>query len=477
MAKVTGFIEFKRQKAAKRPIAERVKDWKEYELPFPAADLNKQAARCMDCGVPFCMNGCPLGNIIPDWNDLVYHNGWQGALERLHATNNFPEFTGTICPAPCENSCVLAMPQYDDPVNIKKIELAIVDKGWQEGWIVPVPPAKESGKKVAVVGSGPAGMAAAQQLRRVGHAVTVYERADRIGGLLRYGIPQFKMEKWRLDRRVKQMEAEGITFVTNANVGVNPKVDELKKNFDAIILCGGSTQARDLPIPGRDLKGVHFAMEFLTQSNKVQEGDKVEGQILAKGKHVVVIGGGDTGADCIGTSTRQEASTITSLEIVPQPPEKRGADNPWPQWARIFRTAGAHEENGERKYSITTKEFVGENGVLKGLKTVEVKWEGGKPVEVAGSEKTLPADLCFLAMGFTGPEKNALLNDLGVALDERGNVKSDPATKKTSIEGVFTAGDMTRGQSLVVWAISEGRKAAQQVDLYLSGTTALASAL
>jgi len=338
-------------------------------------------------------------------------------------------------------------------------------------------PAKESGKKVAIVGSGPAGMAAAQQLRRVGHAVTVYERADRIGGLLRYGIPHFKMEKWRLDKRVAQMEAEGIKFVVNANVGVNPKVDELKKNFDAIILCGGSTQARDLPIPGRELKGVHFAMEFLTQSNKVQEGDQVPNQIHAKGKHVVVIGGGDTGADCIGTSTRHEATDITSLEIVPQPPEKRGADNPWPQWARIFRTAGAHEEGGERKYSITTKEFVGENGVLKGLKTVEVKWEGGKPVEVPGTEKTLPADLCFLAMGFVGPEKNALLTDLGVELDARGNVKSDPETKQTSVPNVFVAGDMTRGQSLVVWAISEGRKAAQQVDKLLTGTTALASAL
>ena len=477
MAKVTGFMEFKREKAGKRPIDERVKDWKEYELPFPEDGLNKQAARCMDCGVPFCMSGCPLGNIIPDWNDLVYHNGWQNALERLHATNNFPEFTGTICPAPCENSCVLAMSQYDDPVNIKKIELAIVDKGWKEGWIVPQKPAAETGKKVAIVGSGPAGMAAAQQLRRVGHAVTVYERADRIGGLLRYGIPHFKMEKWRLDKRVAQMEAEGIKFVVNANVGVNPKVDQLKKDFDAIILCGGSTQARDLPIPGRDLKGVHFAMEFLTQSNKVQEGDKVADQIHAKGKHVVVIGGGDTGADCIGTSTRHEATDITSLEIVPQPPEKRGADNPWPQWARIFRTAGAHEEGGVRKYSITTKEFVGENGVLKGLKTVEVEWKDGKPVEVAGTEKTIPADLCFLAMGFVGPEKNALLNDLGVELDARGNVKADPNTKQTSVPNVFTAGDMTRGQSLVVWAISEGRKAAQQVDKHLTGTTALASAL
>ncbi len=477
MAKVTGFMEFHREKAAKRPVEERVKDWKEYELPFSPEALNKQAARCMDCGVPFCQSGCPLGNIIPDFNDLVYHNSWQNALERLHATNNFPEFTGSICPAPCENSCVLAMDQYQEPVNIKKIELAIIDKGWAEGWIKPIAPAAESGKKVAVVGSGPAGMAAAQQLRRAGHAVTLYERADRIGGLLRYGIPHFKMEKWRLDRRVEQFKAEGIQIVVNANVGVNPTVEELKKGFDAIVLAGGATQARDLPIPGRELKGVHFAMEFLTQANKVQEGDKVEGQILATGKHVVVIGGGDTGADCIGTSTRHGAKSITSLEIVPQPPASRAADNPWPQWARVFRTAGAHEEGGERLYAISTNKFIGKDGKLTGLETVQVKWEGGKPVPIKGSEKVLPADLCFLAMGFTGPEKSPLLAGLGVALDERGNVKSDPATKMTSVDGVFVAGDMTRGQSLVVWAISEGRKAAQGVDKYLMGRTALPSAL
>ena len=476
MAKVTGFMEFHRGKASKRPVAERLKDWKEYELPFPEETLRDQAARCMDCGIPFCHGGCPLGNVIPDFNDLVYHDNWAAALERLHATNNFPEFTGSICPAPCENSCVLAMPQYNDPVNIKKIELAIVDKGWQEGWIVPLPPAKESGKKVAIVGSGPAGMAAAQQLRRVGHAVTVYERADRIGGLLRYGIPHFKMEKWRLDKRVKQMEAEGVKFVVNANAGVNPTAAELKA-FDAVVLCGGSTQARDLGAPGRELQGVHFAMEFLTQSNKVQEGDQVPGQISASAKHVVVIGGGDTGADCIGTSHRQGAKDVTSLEIIPQPPDSRPADNPWPQWARVFRTAGAHEEGGDRLYAISTRRFVGENGVLKGIETVQVKWEGGKPVEVAGTEKILPADLVLLAMGFTGPEKGPLLDGLGVELDARGNVKADPATKMTSVKGVFTAGDMTRGQSLVVWAISEGRKAAQQVDKYLMGSTTLASSL
>jgi glutamate synthase (NADPH/NADH) small chain len=470
-------MEFHREKAGKRPVEERVKDWKEYELPFSDEALNKQAARCMDCGVPFCQSGCPLGNIIPDWNDLVYHNSWQNALERLLATNNFPEFTGSICPAPCENSCVLAMDQYQEPVNIKKIELAIIDRGWKEGWIKPIPPAVESGKKVAVVGSGPAGMAAAQQLRRAGHAVTLYERADRIGGLLRYGIPHFKMEKWRLDRRVEQFKAEGIRIVTGANVGVDPTVAELKAQFDAIVLAGGATQARDLPIPGRELKGVHFAMEFLTQANKVQEGDKVPDQILATGKNVVVIGGGDTGADCIGTSTRHGAKSITSLEIVPQPPAARGQDNPWPQWARVFRTAGAHEEGGERVYAISTNRFIGKDGKLTGLETVQVKWEGGKPVPIKGSEKILPAELCFLAMGFTGPEKNALLNDLGVALDARGNVVSDPQTKMTSVDGVFVAGDMTRGQSLVVWAISEGRKAAQGVDRFLMGKTALPSAL
>ena len=476
MAKVTGFMEFHRQKGKRRPVEERVKDWKEYEQPLGAEDLNHQAARCMDCGIPFCMSGCPLGNIIPDWNDLVYHDKWQEAIERLHATNNFPEFTGSICPAPCENSCVLAMDQYQESVTIKKVELAIIDKGWAEGWIVPQAPAVETGKRVAVVGSGPAGMAAAQQLRRAGHAVTVYERADRIGGLLRYGIPHFKMEKWRLDKRVKQMEAEGVKFVVNANAGVNPTAAELKA-FDAVVLCGGSTQARDLGAPGRELQGVHFAMEFLTQSNKVQEGDQVPGQISASAKHVVVIGGGDTGADCIGTSHRQGAKDVTSLEIIPQPPDSRPADNPWPQWARVFRTAGAHEEGGDRLYAISTRRFVGENGVLKGIETVQVKWEGGKPVEVAGTEKILPADLVLLAMGFTGPEKGPLLDGLGVELDARGNVKADPATKMTSVKGVFTAGDMTRGQSLVVWAISEGRKAAQQVDKYLMGSTTLASSL
>jgi glutamate synthase (NADPH/NADH) small chain len=477
VAKVTGFMEFHRQKGKRRPVEERVKDWKEYELPLSAEDLNKQAARCMDCGIPFCMSGCPLGNIIPDWNDLVYHDKWKESLERLQATNNFPEFTGAICPAPCENSCVLAMNQYQEPVNIKKIELAIVDRGWKEGWIKALPAAKKSGKKVAVVGSGPAGLATAQQLARVGHAVTVFERADRPGGLLRYGIPEFKLEKARLDRRIQQLEDEGVKFVCNANVGVNPKAADLRKDFDAIVLCGGATQYRDLPVPGRDLKGIYPAMEFLTQSNKVSQGDTIQNQIVATGKHVVVIGGGDTGADCIGTSTRQGAKSITSLEIVPRPPDARALDNPWPEWARIFRVAGAHEEKGERLYAITTKRFEGAEGQVSKIITAQVEWKDGKPVEIPGSEKEMPAELILLAMGFTGPEKSPLLSELGVTLDPRGNVVSDPKTKMTSIPGVFTAGDMTRGQSLVVWAISEGRKAAQGVDMFLMDTTTLTSAL
>ncbi|MGH7442657.1 MAG: glutamate synthase subunit beta, partial [bacterium] len=401
MAKITGFMEFHRPKSNRRPVTERVKDWKEYELPYPPEDLNHQAARCMDCGVPYCMNGCPVGNVIPDFNDLVYHEDWEAAVERLHATNNFPEFTGSICPAPCENSCTLAMDTYKEPVSIKKIELAIGERGWAEGWIKPQPPTKETGKTVAIIGSGPAGMACAQQLRRVGHAVTVFERADRLGGLLRYGIPHFKLDKGRLEQRLEQLRAEGVRFVVNAEAGKNPTAEALRKDFDAVVLCGGATQARNLPIPGRELGGVHFAMDYLTQSNKLQEGDLVPGQILAGGKHVIVIGGGDTGADCIGTAHRQGALGITSLEIVPRPPDVRGKDNPWPQWARVFRSAGAHEEGGERRYAISTRRFVGENGALKGLETVEIRWEAGKPVEISGSEKVIPADLCFLAMGFT----------------------------------------------------------------------------
>ncbi len=476
MAKVTGFMEFHRAKGARRPPAERVRDWREYELPHPPDELNRQAARCMDCGVPYCSHGCPLGNIIPDFNDLVYHHDWAEALERLHATNNFPEFTGSICPAPCENSCTLAMDQYQEPVSIKKIELAIVERGWADGLIRPMPPARETGKSVAVVGSGPAGLACAQQLRRAGHTVTVFERADRPGGLLRYGIPHFKMGKDRLQRRIAQMEAEGVRFVVNADAGRNPSPADLRRH-DAVVLCGGATQARELPLEGRNLEGIHPAMDYLTQANRVQEGDAVPGQIRADGRRVVVLGGGDTGADCVGTAHRQGAASVTSLEIVPRPPDARAADNPWPQWARVFRVAGAHEEGGERLFAVSTRRFLGSAGRLTGLETVRVRWEGGRPVEVPGTEAVIPADLCLLALGFTGPEKGPLLEGLGVALDERGNVRADPATRMTSVEGVFAAGDMARGQSLVVWAISEGRKAAQGVDRWLMGGTTLPAAL
>ena len=481
MGKPTGFIEKDREYLHKRPVEERVKDWKEYVLPFEPSHLKDQAARCMDCGIPFCHQGCPLGNIIPDWNDLVYRDRWQDAIERLHATNNFPEFTGRLCPAPCENSCTLGLDVYKQPVNIKAIEVSIIDRAFQEGWVKPMPPAKLTGKKVAVVGSGPAGLAAAQQLARVGHKVTVFERADRIGGLLRYGIPEFKMEKRHIDRRMKQMEAEGVEFKVNSNIGHNVPIENLKKSFDAIVLCGGATQARNLPVPGRELKGIHFAMEYLPQSNKVQEGDKVPDQITAKGKHVIVIGGGDTGADCIGTAHRQGAKSVTSLEVLPKPPLERAPNNPWPEWARIFRVAGAHEEGGEILYSVSTKEFVGENGVVKKLKGVKVEWEpqpAGPPKmkEVPGSEFEIPADLVLLAMGFLGPEKNPLFEKLGIELDQRSNVKAD-ANKMTNVPGVFVAGDMTRGQSLIVWAIAEGRAAARGCDQWLMGETTLPSPL
>jgi len=481
VGKPTGFIESGRENQHKRPATERVKDWKEYVLAPKPEELKTQAARCMDCGIPFCHMGCPLGNIIPDWNDLVYNGRWEEAVERLHATNNFPEFTGRLCPAPCENSCTLNMDVYTQPVTIKQIEVSIIDRAFQDGGVVPLPPKKLTGKKVAVVGSGPAGLAAAQQLARVGHKVTVFERADRIGGLLRYGIPEFKMEKRHIDRRMKQMEAEGVEFKVNSNIGHNVPIEDLQKNYDAIVLCGGATQARNLNVPGRELKGVHFAMEYLPQSNKVQEGDKVENQIHAKDKHVIVIGGGDTGADCIGTAHRQGAKSVTSLELLPKPPATRAANNPWPEWARILRVAPAHEEGGEILYSVSTKSFEGENGVLKKLKLVQVEWvpqEGAPPKmqEVAGSEKELPADLVFLAMGFLGPEKNPLFEKLGIELDGRSNVKAD-ANKMTNVPGVFVAGDMTRGQSLIVWAIAEGRTAAKGVDQYLMEETSLIASI
>ncbi len=434
----------------------------------------------MDCGIPFCHQGCPLGNLIPDWNDLVYRDQWRAAIDRLHATNNFPEFTGTLCPAPCEASCVLGI--NNDAVSIKLIEQSIVDRAWDEGWIVPEPPLVKTGKKVAVVGSGPAGLATAQQLCRAGHDVTVFERADRIGGLLRYGIPDFKMEKWRLDRRLAQMEAEGVVFKAGVAVGVDLDARTLLADFDAICLCGGATQPRDLPIDGRDLDGIHFAMEYLPLQNKRNAGDDLapESFISAEGKHIVIIGGGDTGADCLGTSHRQECASVHQFEIVPRPPDDRSPANPWPQWSNILRVSSAHEEGGTREYSINTRRFVGENGRVTALETVHVepKTENGRLtfVEIPGTEKTYRADLVLLAMGFVGPERKGLLDGLGVELDRMGNVKAD-ANKRTSVDKVFTAGDMTRGQSLIVWAIAEGRHAAHAIDIYLMGQSDLPTPL
>ena len=480
MGKATGFMEFKRAKQPYRPVAERVRDWRQVMLPLAEDELKKQGARCMDCGIPFCLQGCPLGNLIPDWNDLVYRDQWREAIERLHATNNFPEFTGTACPAPCEGACVLGI--NDDPVTIKAIELAIVEHAWNEGWIKPEPPSKETGKKVAIVGSGPAGLACTQQLRRVGHAVTVFERDDRIGGLLRYGIPEFKLEKHVLDRRLKQMEAEGVVFKTHAHVGVNVAVEMLKENYDALVLAGGACAPRDLPVPGRELAGIHFAMAYLTQQNRACEGDRIpaDKRITAKGKRVVIIGGGDTGADCLGTVHRQGAASVHQLEISPRPPAARAEDNPWPQWPVIFRTSAAHEEGGERVYAVSTKRFLGEGGRVKALELVRVNlvMENGRPAfkEIPNTAHELPADLVLLAMGFAGPEKPGMLESLGVKLTSRGNVWRD-ADWMTSVKGVFTAGDMQRGQSLIVWALAEGRSAARGVDAYLMGASDLPSPL
>jgi glutamate synthase (NADPH/NADH) small chain len=481
MGKATGFLEFRRAKQPYRPVAERVRDFRQVMRPFPDDELKQQAARCMDCGIPFCHQGCPLGNLIPDWNDLVYRGQWQEAIDRLHATNNFPDFTGTLCPAPCEGSCVLGI--NSDPVNIKAVELAIIEHAFREGWIRPEPPGKETGRKVAIVGSGPAGLAAAQQLRRAGHAVTVFERDDRIGGLLRYGIPEFKMEKRVLDRRLKQLADEGVAFRPNSHIGVNVPVGELRKGFDAILLAGGACQARDLPVPGRELKGVHFAMEYLGQQNRLCEGDTLDPatRIDARGKHVIVIGGGDTGADCLGTAHRQGAASVHSLEIMPRPPEARASDNPWPQWPVIYRVASAHEEGGERLYAVSTRRFHGDDkGRVKSIELVEVEVQrgGGRTVinEVPGSQFTLPADLVFLAMGFAGAEKKGMLEDFGVRLTDRGNVWRDE-NWMTSVEGVFTAGDMQHGQSLIVWAIAEGRSAARAIDRFLMGASDLPAPL
>ncbi len=476
MGKVTGFIDFERAKQPYRPVAERVKDFNQVMLPWPTEPLKTQASRCMDCGIPFCHQGCPLGNMIPDWNDLVYREQWQDAIERLHATNNFPEFTGTLCPAPCEGACVLGI--NDNPVNIKAVELSIIEKAWQEGWIQPQIAAQKTSKKIAIVGSGPAGMAAAQQLARAGHAVTLFERDDRIGGLLRYGIPEFKMEKRVLDRRMQQMQAEGVEFVVNAHVGVNVEVDELRQQYDAVILTGGASDPRDLPVEGRELAGIHQAMDYLPMQNHLCEGDqKVADFIDAKDKHVVIIGGGDTGADCLGTANRQQAKSVHQLEIMAKPPEMRAENNPWPQWPRVYRTASAHEEGVDRVYSVSTKKFIDDgHGHIKALQlvNVEMKQVDGRMqmLEVANSEQELPCDLVLLAMGFVGPEKPGMLEQFGVDLDARGNVVAD-ANWMTSVDGVFTAGDMQRGQSLIVWAIAEGRSVAKAVDEYLMGRSEL----
>jgi glutamate synthase (NADPH/NADH) small chain len=480
VGKTTGFLEIQRKKWPTRPVAERLSDWKEVYLPYADADLQKQGARCMDCGVPFCHQGCPLGNLIPDWNDLVYRDRWRDALDRLHATNNFPEFTGRLCPAPCEGSCVLGI--NDDPVAIKAIEVSIIDHAFERGWVTPEPPAARTGKKVAVVGSGPAGLAAAEQLNRAGHAVMVFERADRIGGLLRYGIPEFKMEKRVLDRRLQLMEKAGVVFQANAHVGVNVPVADLRRDFDALVLAGGACAPRDLPIPGRELGGIHFAMEYLTLSNRRCEGDVIPDRdfITARDKRVVIIGGGDTGADCLGTIHRQGARSVHQFELLPRPPDARAPDNPWPQWPNIFRVSSAHEEGGERVYSVSTQRFVGDGGRVRRLQAVKVEMvrEGGrldfKPVP--GSEFALDVDLVLLAMGFVGPEKPGLLTDLGVRLTERGNVWRD-GSWMTSVPGVFACGDMQRGQSLIVWAIAEGRSAARGVDAFLMGRSDLPSPL
>lgn len=476
MGKPTGFLEINRELPKKRDAKERVHDYREIEKPGTTELTVKQAARCMDCGVPFCHNGCPLGNIIPEFNDAVYHGNWKQAYELLVSTNNFPEFTGRICPAPCEASCVLGINK--PPVAIEFIEKSIIEKAFEEGYVQPNIPAERTGKKVAVIGSGPAGLAAAAQLNAAGHLVTVFERADEIGGLLRYGIPDFKLEKNVVERRVRLMEAEGITFITNANVGVNVPVRQLNDDFDAIVLCGGSTVPRDLPIPGRELKGVEFAMDFLTQQNRRVSGKSVEETpLLAKDKHVLVIGGGDTGSDCVGTSNRHGAASVTQLEIMPKPPEARHASTPWPNWPMILRTSTSHEEGCERQWSVLTKGFTG-TGNVTGLTVVDIEWknEPGKApafVEVPGTERTLPCDLALLALGFLHPQHQGLLDQLGVEYDERGNVKC--LRYQTSVERIFSAGDMRRGQSLVVWAISEGREAARAVDRWLTGASRLAA--
>ena len=486
MGKVTGFMEFDRLEEGYAPVEQRLKNYKEFVIGLKPDEAKIQGARCMDCGTPFCNNGCPVNNIIPDFNDLVYRGDWKNAIAVLHSTNNFPEFTGRICPAPCEAACTINV--NGAAVGIKSIEHAIIDRAWEEGWVLPQPPKHKTGKKVAIVGSGPAGLAAAQQLARVGHDVTVFEKNDRVGGLLRYGIPDFKMEKSHIDRRVKQMEAEGVRFRTGVMVGELPKgskitnwakeslsPEQLKKDFDAVLLTGGSEQSRDLPVPGRDLPGVHFAMEFLPMQNKVNAGDKFKDQIMATGKHVIVIGGGDTGSDCVGTSNRHGAKSVTQFEVMPTPPEEENRPLTWPYWPYKLRTSSSHQEGCDREFAIGTKEFLGEGGKLTGLKTVKLEWKDGKMSEVPGSEKIWPAELVLLAMGFVNPVAT-VLDAFGVDKDARGNAKAgtdELGGYKTNVDKVFAAGDMRRGQSLVVWAIREGRQAARAVDQHLMGCSSL----
>ena len=485
MGKITGFKEFERLEEGYKPVPDRVKNYAEFVITLSPEQAKVQGARCMDCGTPFCNSGCPVNNIIPDFNDLVFQNDWRAAIDVLHSTNNFPEFTGRICPAPCEAACTLNV--NDDAVGIKSIEHAIIDRAWAEGWVSPQPPAYATGKKVAVIGSGPAGLAAAQQLARVGHSVTVFEKNDRVGGLLRYGIPDFKMEKSHIDRRVAQMQAEGVVFRTGVLVGEWPadskvtnwskqtvSAAQLQADFDAVLLTGGAEQSRDLPVPGRDLAGIHFAMEFLPQQNKVNAGDKLKGQLRADGKHVVVIGGGDTGSDCVGTSNRHGALGVVQFEVMPQPPVEENRPLTWPYWPLKLRTSSSHEEGCAREFAISTKEFVGQKGKVTGVKTVRVEWQGGKMVEVAGSEQIIPADLVLLAMGFVNPV-GSVLSAFGVDKDARGNARAhtDEGGYATNVAKVFAAGDMRRGQSLVVWAIREGRQAARSVDAFLMGSSVL----
>ena len=486
MGKITGFMEFARVEEGYAPVPERVKNYKEFVIGLDDQQAKTQSARCMDCGTPFCNNGCPVNNIIPDFNDLVFQDDWKAAIDVLHSTNNFPEFTGRICPAPCEAACTLNV--NDDAVGIKSIEHAIIDRAWAEGWVQPQPAAQQTGKKVAIVGSGPAGLAAAQQLARVGHAVTVFEKNDRVGGLLRYGIPDFKMDKGHIDRRMTQLQAEGVTVRTGVLVGEWPKdsqvtngakdtvsAAQLQKDFDAVLLAGGSEQSRDLPVPGRDLDGIHFAMEFLPQQNKVNAGDKFPGQLRADGKHVIVIGGGDTGSDCVGTSNRHGAASVTQFEVMPQPPQVEDRPLTWPYWPLKLRTSSSHEEGCVREFAVSTKSFAGDKGKVKSLTTVQVEMQGGKLVEVPGTEKTYQADLVLLAMGFVHPV-GSVLDAFGVAKDARSNAKAGTegaSAYVTNVPKVFAAGDMRRGQSLVVWAIREGRQAARAVDEFLMGSSEL----